>query len=108
MRMFQQIGPLRTYLRGIREEGKTVGFVPTMGALHEGHLTLIRRAQSDCDLVLVSIFVNPTQFGAGEDFDAYPRDMNRDQRLCSNEGVAALFVPATEDIYPSGAQTFVE
>ena len=108
MRMFQQIGPLRTYLRGIREEGKTVGFIPTMGALHEGHLTLIRRAKSDCDLVVVSIFVNPTQFGPSEDFDAYPRTLTRDQQLTSNEGVDALFIPGVEEIYPAGFQTVVD
>lgn len=108
MRMFQQVGPLRTYLRGIRAEGKTIGFVPTMGALHEGHLTLIRRARADCDLVLVSIFVNPTQFGPNEDFAAYPRNLARDQKLASNEGTDALFAPAVEEIYPPGAQTVVD
>jgi pantoate--beta-alanine ligase len=106
--MFQQVGPLRTYLRGIRAEGKTIGFVPTMGALHEGHLTLIRRARADCDLVLVSIFVNPTQFGPNEDFAAYPRNLARDQKLASNEGTDALFAPAVEEIYPPGAQTVVD
>ncbi|HLK55096.1 MAG TPA: pantoate--beta-alanine ligase [Chthonomonadaceae bacterium] len=108
MRMFQQIGPLRTYLRGIREEGKTVGFIPTMGALHEGHLTLIRRAKSDCDLIVVSIFVNPTQFGPNEDFDAYPRRLMQDQQLTSGEGVDALFTPGVEEMYPAGYQTLVE
>lgn len=108
MRTFQQVGPLRTYLRGIREEGKAVGFVPTMGALHEGHLSLIRRARADCDLVVVSLFVNPTQFGPEEDFSRYPRDLNRDLQLTSHEGVDALFAPSVEEMYPSGFQTFVE
>jgi pantoate--beta-alanine ligase len=108
MRTFQQIGPLRTYLRGIRQEGKTIGFVPTMGALHEGHLTLIRRAKSDCDLVVVSIFVNPRQFGPNEDYNNYPRDLNRDLQLASGVGADALFAPAPEEIYPSGFQTSVE
>lgn len=108
MRTFQQIHPLRAYLRGIRAEDKTIGFVPTMGALHAGHLTLIRKAKSDCDLVLVSLFVNPTQFGPNEDFARYPRDMARDQKLTSNEGVDALFAPSVEEIYPAGAQTVVD
>ncbi len=108
MRTFQQISPLRTYLRGIRQEEKTIGFVPTMGALHEGHLALFRRAKADCDLVVVSIFVNPTQFGPSEDYAAYPRDFARDQRLTSLEGVDALFAPAEEEIYPPGFQTRVQ
>ena len=107
MRLLQQIGPLRTYLRGIREEGKTIGFIPTMGALHEGHMTLIRRAKNDCDLVVVSIFVNPTQFGPGEDLDAYPRTLTQDQQLTSGEGVDALFLPGVEEMYPNGFQTSV-
>jgi pantoate--beta-alanine ligase len=107
MRTFDQIAALRTYLRGIRDENKTVGFVPTMGALHEGHLTLIRRAKGDCDTTVVSIFVNPTQFGPQEDLAAYPRDLVRDQRLCSNEDVDALFSPAVEEMYPAGFQTRV-
>ncbi|MCS6777723.1 MAG: pantoate--beta-alanine ligase [Chloroherpetonaceae bacterium] len=108
MRTFQQILPLRTYLRGVREEGKTVGFVPTMGALHEGHLALFRRARTECDVVVVSIFVNPTQFGPGEDFHTYPRDLNRDLQLASNEEVDALFHPSVEEMYPAGFQTWVE
>lgn len=107
MRTFQQISALRTYLRGIRQEGKTVGFVPTMGALHEGHLSLMRRAKSDCDLVVVSIFVNPTQFAPGEDFAAYPRDLNRDMQLTSNEAVGALFFPDAAEMYPPGYQTTI-
>lgn len=107
MRTFQQVGPLRTYLRGIRQEGKSIGFVPTMGALHEGHLALFRRAKSDCDLVVASIFVNPLQFGPHEDLQAYPRDLNRDLHLASVEGVDALFHPAPEEVYPSGYQTTV-
>jgi pantoate--beta-alanine ligase len=108
MRTFQKVGPLRTYLRGIREEGKSVGFVPTMGALHEGHLSLIRRARADCDLVVVSIFINPTQFGPEEDFARYPRDLNRDLQMTSSEGVDALFAPSVEEMYPPGFQTAVD
>jgi pantoate--beta-alanine ligase len=108
MRTFQQIGPLRTYLRGIRQEGKTIGFVPTMGALHEGHLTLVRRAKADCDLVVASIFVNPTQFGPNEDYAAYPRDLKRDLQLASTADTDALFAPSMEEIYPAGFQTVVD
>lgn len=107
MRMFEQVGSLRTYLRGIREEGKTVGFVPTLGALHEGHLTLFRRAKNDCDIAVASIFVNPTQFNEHTDFEAYPRDLMKDQRMASQEGMDALFVPSVEEMYPSGFQTSV-
>lgn len=108
MRTFQQVGQLRIYLRGIRQEGKTIGFVPTMGALHEGHLSLVRRAKGDCDIVIVSVFVNPIQFGPNEDLAAYPRNLARDQQLASNEGVDALFVPDVEEMYPSGYQTVVD
>ena len=108
MRTFQQISTLRTYLRGIRVEGKTVGLVPTMGALHEGHTSLMRRARGDCDLIVVSIFVNPTQFGPTEDFEAYPRDLNRDMQMTSNVGVDALFFPDAAEMYPNGYQTTVD
>ncbi len=108
MRTFQQIAPLRAYVRGIRAEGKSVGFVPTMGALHDGHIGLILRAKNDCDLVVTSIFVNPTQFAENEDLDAYPRDLRRDQQIASNEGVGALFQPEVDEIYPPGFETVVD
>lgn len=108
MRTFQQITALRAYLRAAREDNKRIGFVPTMGAFHEGHLTLMRRARADCDVVVVSVFVNPTQFGPGEDFSRYPRDLARDSRLAQQADVDALFTPDVETIYPAGAQTFVE
>lgn len=108
MRTFQQVGPLRAYLRTIRQEGKTIGFVPTMGALHEGHLTLARRARGDCDIVIMSIFVNPTQFGPGEDFTSYPRDLHRDQSMAAQAEVDALFSPELEEIYPPGSDTIVD
>jgi pantoate--beta-alanine ligase len=95
--------------------GQRVGFVPTMGALHEGHLALIRTARSECDRLVVSIFVNPTQFGAGEDYDTYPRRVERDRRLLQETGCDALFAPAVEAMYGgrstdlgSGERTFVE
>jgi pantoate--beta-alanine ligase len=108
MRTFQQLSPLRTYLRGIRDEDKMVGFVPTMGALHEGHLSLVRRAKADCDVVVVSVFVNPTQFAPGEDFDAYPRTLARDQQLASEAHADAMFSPSVEEMYPAGFQTVVD
>jgi pantoate--beta-alanine ligase len=98
-----------------RVAGQKVGFVPTMGALHEGHLALIRTARSECDRLVVSIFVNPTQFGAGEDFDTYPRRVERDRWLLQETGCDALFAPAVETVYGgrstdlgSGERTFVE
>jgi pantoate--beta-alanine ligase len=108
MRTFQQVSALRAFTRAAREDGKTVGFVPTMGALHEGHISLIRRARGDCDVVITSIFVNPTQFAAGEDFEKYPRDLSRDSRSAQQAGVDALFSPSVEEMYPAGNQTTVE
>ncbi len=107
MRTFQQIGPLRTYLRGIRQEGKTIGFVPTMGALHAGHMSLVKRAEQDCDIVVMSIFVNPTQFGPNEDYNSYPRVLQQDLQLASNSGVDAVYTPSAEDMYPAGFQTLI-
>jgi pantoate--beta-alanine ligase len=108
MRTFDSVSTLRAYVRSSRQDGKTIGFVPTMGALHEGHATLMKRARADCDVVVVSIFVNPTQFGPGEDFGRYPRDLTRDSTLAQQAGVDALFTPVPETIYPAGDRTVVE
>src|ERR1051326_8897161 len=90
-----------------REENRTIGFVPTMGALHEGHLSLIHEARALCDVVVVSVFVNPTQFGPTEDFASYPRDLTRDSALLAEYNVDYVFAPTSEEIYPQGFATFV-
>jgi pantoate--beta-alanine ligase len=91
-----------------RASKKTVGLVPTMGALHEGHASLIRRARKDCDKVAVSIFVNPAQFGPNEDYTRYPRTFAADQKLCAQAGADAIYAPAAGDVYPEGFKTDVE
>jgi pantoate--beta-alanine ligase len=94
--------------RGIRANGKTIGFVPTMGYLHEGHLSLVRESRKKTDTTIVSIFVNPAQFGPGEDYKAYPRDLVRDSALLKNEGVDLLFFPDAKAMYPPGYRTYIE
>jgi pantoate--beta-alanine ligase len=90
-----------------REENRTIGLVPTMGALHEGHLSLIHEARALCDVVVASVFVNPTQFGPNEDFASYPRDLTRDSALLAEYNVDYVFAPTSEEIYPSGSSTYV-
>ncbi len=91
----------------IRSEGKSIGFVPTMGYLHEGHLSLIKKSIALSDVTVVSIYVNPTQFAPGEDLDKYPRNIERDKKLLINAGVDYLFLPSNEEIYPGSYQTYV-
>jgi pantoate--beta-alanine ligase len=106
-RIIERIAELRALLDGARADGKRVGFVPTMGFLHEGHASLMRRARAENDLVLVSIFVNPLQFGPKEDFAAYPRDLEHDVALCAGEGVDLILHPPVEEMYPEPATTTV-
>jgi pantoate--beta-alanine ligase len=99
---------LRPRLEQGRREGRTIGLVPTMGSLHEGHLSLLRAARAECDLVVMSLFVNPTQFGPGEDLDRYPRDEERDLRLAAEAGVDLVYAPPAGEVYPEGFVTQVE
>ncbi len=91
----------------LQREGRSIGFVPTMGFLHEGHLSLMRIAREQCDVLVASIFVNPTQFGPNEDLDAYPRDFHRDEALCAQEGVDLIFYPAPDTMYAADASVSV-
>ena len=104
MRTCNSNAQLQAALKRYRSEGQSIAFVPTMGNLHEGHLDLVRRARALCDIVVVSIFVNPMQFGAGEDLDAYPRTMAADKEKLFSEGVQLLYAPGVEDIYPEGME----
>ena len=107
MRTVRTVAELRSVLAPTRRAGRTIGFVPTMGYYHDGHLSLMRRARSENEVVVVSLFVNPAQFAPGEDFEAYPRDEERDLRLAESEGVDVLFAPPVEAIYPTGFATTV-
>ena len=107
MRRIRTVNAMRTWSRGLRREGVTIGLVPTMGALHEGHRSLIRAARLACDAVAVSIFVNPLQFGPLEDFDRYPRSLVQDLRLCRSGGVDAVFLPRAQEMYLPDFETAV-
>jgi pantoate--beta-alanine ligase len=107
-RLITSVPELQSYLREVRTRGRSLGLVPTMGALHAGHQSLIRRAKQQCDTVVVSIFVNPIQFGSPEDLAKYPRDLKKDANTLSDLNVDVVFAPDQEDIYPAGFDTFVE
>jgi pantoate--beta-alanine ligase len=107
VRIVRTVAELRELLAPERRAGRSIGLVPTMGYFHDGHLSLMRRARADTDVVVVSLFVNPAQFAPGEDFQAYPRDEERDHRLAVEQGVDVLFAPPVEEVYPDGFATTV-
>jgi pantoate--beta-alanine ligase len=104
----ETIAGIRHVVAAARARGARVGLVPTMGALHEGHLSLMQATRRECEVVVVSIFVNPTQFGPQEDFQKYPRDLPTDLRLCAEAGVDVVFHPSPSEVYPPGFTSFVE
>jgi pantoate--beta-alanine ligase len=107
MKICTSIAEMRALRRNSRSAGQALALVPTMGALHDGHLALVRAARAACDLVAVSIFVNPLQFGANEDLAKYPRNFEADRELLQRQGVDFLFAPGVEEMYPAGAMTYV-
>jgi len=108
MEIFSESNPARRWVEDARARGQRVGIVPTMGALHAGHLSLLRVAAKTCDLSIATIFVNPTQFAPGEDLDRYPRTIDEDLRQLREAGVSAVFTPAIQAIYPAGFSTYIE
>jgi len=107
MKIIKDIIQMQEISNRLRAEGKTIGFVPTMGYLHEGHLSLMRLTRDKCQVLVASIFVNPTQFGPNEDLDQYPRDFQKDEELCREENVDIIFYPDTDSMYPKPYHTFV-
>lgn len=107
MRIIQSIKEMSTFSQELHRRGKTIGFVPTMGALHKGHLSLIRRAHKENDIVAVSIFVNPLQFGPKEDYRRYPRNLRLDAQLCKRAGADVIFSPRAQQMYPGNYKTYV-
>ncbi|BBB91953.1 pantothenate synthetase [Methylomusa anaerophila] len=105
--VIEKVAEMRAFITQARKQGKTIGFIPTMGALHEGHLTLMQEAKKCSDVVVASIFVNPTQFGPNEDYDAYPRTWPEDLEACSAVGVDVVFRPSVKEMYPNGWGTWV-
>ncbi len=108
MKIISTAGEMQQFALEARSAGKTIAFVPTMGFLHEGHLSLLKEGRKRGDILVLSIFVNPTQFGEGEDFDAYPRDHERDCRLAEEVGTDVVYLPTPEQMYPEGYLTYVE
>jgi pantoate--beta-alanine ligase len=108
MRLITSVSEMKALTRESRSRGKSVGLVPTMGALHKGHVSLVRQAKQQCDVVVASVFVNPTQFGPGEDYERYPRDLDQDFQSLSAYNIDTVFAPSAEEMYPEGFQTFVE
>ena len=107
MEVIRSVSEMQARALGLKREGKAIGFVPTMGFLHEGHLSLVDLLREQCDILLLSIYVNPTQFGAGEDFDKYPRDLDRDLQMARERGVDLVFQPDSAEVYQADASTYV-
>ena len=107
IKVLTTVAEVKSFVRAVKKAGKTIGLVPTMGALHDGHLTLMRHAKKNADVVIASVFVNPTQFGPNEDFDAYPREFSRDCEKLDSVGVDAVFHPSAEEMYPKGYTAYV-
>lgn len=107
MEIVNRIQRMKEIIKDIKKENKTIGFVPTMGCLHQGHLSLVREARRMSDYVIVSIFVNPKQFGPNEDYEKYPRDITKDAELLSQENVDYIFYPSVEEMYPENYKTYV-
>ncbi len=108
MKIIETIKDMKFFVQQAKEKGLSIGLVPTMGSLHEGHLTLMRQAKKECDVVVVSIFVNPTQFGPNEDYGKYPRDLTGDSEQASKAGVEVIFHPQVQEMYPKGYNSFIE
>lgn len=108
MRVIDKISDLKAIIRSQKNQGKSIGFVPTMGYLHEGHLSLVKASKHDNDFTIMSIFVNPIQFGVNEDLDRYPRDLDGDSQKANSAGVDLIFAPSVAEMYPQGYNTFVE
>ena len=107
MKIFDNIKKIKKYCKNSKKNNKVIGFVPTMGFLHEGHLRLLRKAKKECDIVILSIFVNPIQFGKNEDFSKYPRNIKKDISLAKKIGINAIFIPTIEEIFPKYYSTHV-
>jgi pantoate--beta-alanine ligase len=107
MELIRSATEMQARAMALKKEGKSIGFVPTMGSLHAGHLSLVDLIKEQCDFLLLSIYVNPTQFGVGEDFEKYPRDLDKDLAMCESRGVDLVFAPESSEIYQADASTFV-
>ena len=107
MEVIRSATEMQARAMALKKEGKSIGFVPTMGSLHAGHLSLVDLIKEQCDVLLLSIYVNPTQFGVGEDFEKYPRDLDKDLEMCESRGVDLVFAPESTEIYQADASTFV-
>ncbi|MCL0067969.1 pantoate--beta-alanine ligase [Peptococcaceae bacterium] len=108
MLILKTVAEVKNFIKNVKETDKTIGFVPTMGYFHKGHLALMKCSKEQCDVTVVSIYVNPMQFGANEDFKSYPKELERDAELAEQAGVDVLFVPEDKEIYPEGFNTKVE